>query len=135
MNGGDNMDTTNLKLLVSSSNKTQKQIASDLNFSQQRFNFYVNGQREPDASALCEIAEYFGVSVDYLVCRSTHAEKSAAKKSRNELNADEASLLQSFRQLNGEGQEKLLDLADDLIQSRKYKNRSTAFVGAEAASA
>ena len=129
------MDTTNLKLLVSSSNKTQKQIASDLNFSQQRFNFYVNGQREPDASALCEIAEYFGVSVDYLVCRSTHAEKSAAKKSRNELNADEASLLQSFRQLNGEGQEKLLDLADDLIQSRKYKNRSTVFVGAEAASA
>ena len=129
------MDTTNLKLLVSSSNKTQKQIASDLNFSHQRFNYYVNGQREPDASALCEIAEYFGVSVDYLVCRNAHAEKSATKKPRNELNADEASLLQNFRQLNGEGQEKLLDLADDLIQSRKYKNRGTVFMGAEAASA
>ena len=126
------MDTTNLKILVNSSNKTQKQIAHELNFSYQRFNYYVNGQREPDASALCEIAEYFGVSVDYLVCRSAHAENTAVKKPRNELNADEASLLQNFRKLNDEGQEKLLDLADDLIQSRKYKNRGASFMGAEA---
>ena len=128
------MDTTNLKILVNSSNKTQKQIAHELNFSYQRFNYYVNGQREPDASALCEIAEYFGVSVDYLVCRASRT-VNAPTKPRNELNAEEASLLQHFRQLNGEGQEKLLDLADDLIQSRKYKNRDTVFMGVQAASA
>lgn len=30
---------------------------------------YERGEREPTADVLCELAEYFGCSVDYLLCR------------------------------------------------------------------
>ena len=65
------MDTKILRNLVETCPKTQKEIASDLGYSQQRFNFYVNGQREPDVDALCAIASYFGVSVDSLLGRDS----------------------------------------------------------------
>lgn len=56
-----------LRLLVSRKEMTQKDIASELGISQQRFNFYVNGSREPDISTLILLADYFGVTVDYLI--------------------------------------------------------------------
>lgn len=30
---------------------------------------YERGERKPSADALCALAEYFGVTVDYLLCR------------------------------------------------------------------
>lgn len=56
-----------LRLLVSRKEMTQKDIASELGISQQRFNFYVNGSREPDIATLILLADYFGVTVDYLI--------------------------------------------------------------------
>lgn len=44
----------------------------------------------------------------------------------------EAMLLGLFRKLNDEGQEKLLDLADDLVASGKYIKSGTARLDAEA---
>ena len=61
------MLTTNLRNLVSQSGKTQKDIASDLGLGSQRFNFYVTGRSEPDIATLILLADYFGVTVDYLL--------------------------------------------------------------------
>lgn len=33
---------------------------------------YERGERKPTPDALCAMAEYFGVSVDYLLCRDEH---------------------------------------------------------------
>ncbi|MEA4816257.1 MAG: helix-turn-helix transcriptional regulator [Lachnospiraceae bacterium] len=64
--------------LVVSSGKTQFQIAKELNISPQRFNFYVTGKREPDNEMLNSLANYFSVSADYLLGRSS--KKEPAKK-------------------------------------------------------
>lgn len=61
------MDTTRLRFLIDELEKTQKEIAADLGLSQQRFNYYVNGQREPDTDTLCRISSYFKVSVSFLI--------------------------------------------------------------------
>lgn len=61
------MLTNVLKQLVSFAGKTQKEIAASLGLSQQRFNAYVNGIREPDIATLILLADYFGVTVDYLI--------------------------------------------------------------------
>lgn len=61
------MLTSILRLLASQSGKTQKDIAAELGLSQQRFNAYVNGTREPDIAILILLADYFGVTIDYLV--------------------------------------------------------------------
>ena len=63
------MDQQRLRYLIKQSKSTQKEIATALGLSQQRFNYYANGQREPDSETLCAIADYFGVSVDYLLGR------------------------------------------------------------------
>ncbi len=61
------MLTSMLRHLISQSGKTQKEIAFDLGLGSQRFNFYVTGRSEPDISTLILLADYFGVTVDYLL--------------------------------------------------------------------
>lgn len=63
------MQTSNLRNLVFNSGKTQKEIAVALGLGQQRFNFYVTGRSEPDVATLILLADYFGVTVDFLVGR------------------------------------------------------------------
>lgn len=50
--------------------KRQMDIAHELNLSPQVYCNYENGQREPSYDTLCKLAEYFGVSVDYLLGRT-----------------------------------------------------------------
>lgn len=61
------MLTENLSILVSQTGMTQKDIAKSIGLSQQRFNAYIKGVREPDIETLILLADYFQVSVDYLI--------------------------------------------------------------------
>lgn len=63
------MDIKILKDLIKESGKTQKDIAFELKISQQRLSNYVSGIREPDNETLLVFANYFGVSLDYLLGR------------------------------------------------------------------
>lgn len=55
---------------------------------------------------------------------TTHTKRT--RKNKNEkLKEDEQKLIDSYRSLNKEGQEKLLDYGDDLVQSGKYKKSDT----------
>jgi len=63
------LDTKRLRELLFLTGKSQKQAATDIGISAERFNLYVNGKREPDNSMLTDIADYFNVSVDYLLGR------------------------------------------------------------------
>lgn len=113
-----------LKDLVRQSGFSQKDIAERLHISQQRFNFYVNGQREPDIAMLCSLADFFGVTVDYLLGRP-----SAPPVQREEVPPLLASLIASFKELNAEGQERLVEQADDMVQSGKYKKTASPKMG------
>lgn len=55
-----------LRQLRDESGKTQSQIAKDLGLTPQAFSYFVNG-REPSFDNLCRIADYFGVTGDYLI--------------------------------------------------------------------
>jgi repressor LexA len=52
-------------------NKLQKEMAQDLKIPPNTFNQYENGKREPDLATLARIAEYLGVSIDYLLGASS----------------------------------------------------------------
>jgi len=45
----------------------QNQLAIDLGLSNASISYWENGKQEPTASALFKLAQYFEVSVDYLV--------------------------------------------------------------------
>jgi transcriptional regulator with XRE-family HTH domain len=56
-----------LKILRVEKGLPQTQLAALLGFSVQRYNHYETGRREPDNQTLRMIAEFFGVSADYLL--------------------------------------------------------------------
>lgn len=49
---------------------TQIKMAMDLNMSQNTISRYERGEREPGIAELIAIADYFHVSVDYLIGRT-----------------------------------------------------------------
>lgn len=56
--------------LRSSKNLLQKDIAVATNISLRAYQRYEYGEREPSVSVLIALADYYGVSLDYLVGRS-----------------------------------------------------------------
>ena len=59
-----------IKELRQSRKITQLKMAMDLNMSQNTISRYENGEREPGIIELIKIADYFNVSVDYLIGRT-----------------------------------------------------------------
>ena len=54
-------------------NISQRKAAADLNISQALLSHYENGAREPGLNFVCRVCDYYGVSADYLLCRSEMA--------------------------------------------------------------
>ena len=61
-----------LKELRKARHITQLKLAIDLNLTQNTISRYENGEREPGIAELLLIADYFGVSLDYLLGRSNN---------------------------------------------------------------
>ena len=55
-------------------NKTQREVAVDLNITDRGYQNYELGKREPNYETTVKIADYFGVSVDYLLRRDVQKE-------------------------------------------------------------
>ena len=56
-----------LKKLRKAAGMSQKNLALKLNTSQKNINYWENGQRNPKREKLIETADFFDVSVDYLL--------------------------------------------------------------------
>ena len=63
-----------LKELRRSRRITQLKLAMDLNLTQNTVSRYETGEREPGIAELVRIADYFHISVDYLLERTDNPE-------------------------------------------------------------
>ncbi len=63
-----------LKELRRARRLSQLKLALDLNMNQNSISRYENGEREADYVTLIRFADYFGVSVDYLLGRTENPE-------------------------------------------------------------
>jgi transcriptional regulator with XRE-family HTH domain len=59
-----------LKQLRTEQSLTQTELANAMSLSLRGYQYYERGEREPNASQLIQLADYFQVSLDYLVGRS-----------------------------------------------------------------
>lgn len=82
-----------LKELRISENKTQSEIAKEINITQFTYSNYENGKTEPTVEILCQLANYYGVSLDYLVGRDFNNEFGY-------MSEEEQGLVREFRKLN-----------------------------------
>lgn len=91
---------------------------------------YENDSAEPSSSHLEKLASALGVS---LSCLSDGVEPIDLERDPTTgfilLPDDERQLISCYRAINPEGQEKLLDYADDLMQSGKYIKTDTSKLG------
>lgn len=82
--------------------------------------------KDPQISSIIKIAHALDVSADYLVFGESRNPSSV-------LSSVESSLVENFRSLNEEGQEKVVSYVNDLIQTGIYKNsHSVGMVSKEA---
>ena len=58
-----------LKELRAEKGATQKKVAEFICCSPVVYSRYEREEREPDIDSLCRLADYFGVTIDYLVGR------------------------------------------------------------------
>lgn len=56
-----------LKELIEKTNTKQRDLCALTDVAHSTMSQYVNGQREPGIETLIKLADYFGVSVDYLI--------------------------------------------------------------------
>lgn len=65
-------DFMRLKEIRKSKGISQLKLAMDLNMSQNTISRYETGEREPGINELIKIANYFNVSIDYLLERTNN---------------------------------------------------------------
>ena len=99
----------NLKKLRQEVRVSQQKLADIILVSQQSVNKYENKDVEPDMATLVKIAEYFDVSLDYLVGR-TDVKEMADKTRMSDLSSDEAKLVRAFRKLTDKQKKCVIEL-------------------------
>lgn len=68
-----NLFGKNLKALRTNAKLTQQDLATKLKVAPSTIGMYESGKRMPDADILNKIANIFGVSIDYLLGRTTNS--------------------------------------------------------------
>ncbi|MCR4644920.1 MAG: helix-turn-helix transcriptional regulator [Oscillospiraceae bacterium] len=90
---------------------TQREIAEYLGISQQEVSRYERGEIKASIGYLCDVADYCGVSVDYILGREP--------KSKELLREDEAQILSLYNCLSPENKIKLSERAQSLLDMQK----------------
>lgn len=92
-----------------------RQVAHKLNIAYTTYFNYEKEKREPNSEMLILLADFFDVTVDYLIGRSE------TQTAHLVTNAEQEQLLADYNKLNTHGKKKILDYLSDIITIEKYK--------------
>lgn len=95
-----------LENLLEERELTQRQLAVDLHMAPSTLNGYIKGHRQPDHGTIIRMAEYFGVSTDYLL-----GVTKSRKHTEEVLDVREGDLVGIYRSLQPEHKDLLLEQA------------------------
>lgn len=76
---------------------TRKQVAETLGTSISCLDRYTMKERNPSEENLAKLADYFGVSIDYLIGRRETPEKPKQEKCLEEYSAEESEFLTEYK--------------------------------------
>ena len=101
----------NLNVLRQEKGISQQQLADVILVSQQSINKYENHNVEPDIETLIKIADFFNVSLDYLVGR-TDIREMVEKTKTSDLSDSEAYMVSRYRKLSDKQKKCIITLAE-----------------------
>lgn len=118
----DNLFGERLRQLRKTARLTQQGVADRLNIHRTSYTKYETGVVAPDQQGLVQLAELFGVTVDYLLGRDESVDVvSDAVGKQNPLSLEEQNLLQMFRQLTYAQQRELVKQAQKAVAQNYLK--------------
>lgn len=94
---------------------TQADLAKILKISDRAVGYYENGDREPDYSTLLKIADYFDVSIDYLLGVSDIKKPNESKNTDKEFVA----FYEGYKDLDDADKEILKATLDAFVRAKK----------------
>ena len=94
----------------------QKDVCLSLNIPQNTYSQYENGKREPDSETLSRIADFFNVSVDYLLGRT---DEPSVKSLDEQLEGIDFALWGEVRDLTDEEKQDIINFAKFTKSKRK----------------
>lgn len=97
-----------LALLMEENGLSNLRLANEIGSSDRLVGAWRKGESIPSLSNAQKIAEFFGVSLDYLACRTEVREVAQQKEPALDLSEDELDLLACFRQLDYKEQQRLI---------------------------
>ena len=104
-----------LRILRERKGVPQQTVADSLEITRQAYSNYENGNREPDNKMLLKLAEYFGVSTDYLLGRKES--KSPGMDESIPRDDGERKLIQIVRKLDPAQKALLLRLVETAVEN------------------
>lgn len=105
----------NLKNVMDSCGKTQKDIVDNLNFRQATVSDWLNGKKYPRMDKVEMLAKYFNVPITALIQKSNDIILTAA----------EQRLVEKYRQLDDDGRAEVDIIIDAKLQVQKAKSKDT----------
>jgi transcriptional regulator with XRE-family HTH domain len=118
--GGFCLDTiTKILDVLKEKGKTQKGLTEFLGVSQSAFTDWKTGKTTSYTGHIAKIADFLGVSVDYLLGRAAEPGQSEAPASAEAETGDRARLMALAKNLSPEDLQRLLDHAELLADRRR----------------
>ena len=109
-----------IRMLREEADLSQKDLAKKLRVSNVTLSQYENGVRRPDIDTLMVIANYFGVSSDYLIGMSGHRDPIDKRENDDVLNGFPEGvqiLRRANRELTPEAKARMIEIANIFIDS------------------
>lgn len=113
-----------LKEIRIENGKTQQDIVNYLHCSYNKYASWEQGRTQPSIEDLIILADYFNITIDYLVGRES--EDGLVVPEGQSLSGDEKELLEGFRRLNAAGKGRIIGNLEGLLQASALFTDKTA---------
>ena len=110
-----------LKILRKNHNYTLQQVADGINVNSSTYKNYEYGRREPDLETISRIADFYGVTADYLLERDSILNPFKEIISRMNENSNTMSVIEMYGQLPENVQQAIVDFMSSLLDKRNDK--------------
>ena len=115
-----------IKELREEKNLTQKELANKIDTTATNIGRWEKGFNEPAYTYLVKLADFFDVSIDYLVGREDDLgiKKYSSEHNRAALSEDESDLLKNFRKLGPFARESIIIQVNALAEKNEDRQKT-----------
>lgn len=123
INGGDKMICDKLKALREKKKLSRQQVADTLGISKRTLESYEYGQREPNIDMINKFADFYSVSADYLLGRTSNPDTLEIQLSNIDLRLNDEKFIELYSTLPDYIKQIIIEAMEKLVKVRSIEKR------------